>query len=176
MGKKKQSCSFTSKNRTLIVEMSPMIPKHFKPHAAADIVLYGLDNKDKLNILLIKRKYDPFANHWALPGGHVDENDQSIDHTALRELAEETGISGVKLRQFHTFGSPHRDPRGYAITTGYIGIMYDMPKVRGFDDAKSAKWFRLSDLPLLAFDHADIITTSKRYLYDWTNGRINVFV
>jgi len=154
--------------------MSQPIAKYFKPNVAADIVLFGL-NKDKLNVLLIKRKNEPFADSWALPGGHIESTDMSVDHTALRELAEETSVSGVKLRQFHTFSGPDRDPRGYSISIGYIGVIYETPKIKGHDDAKDAKWFRLDNLPKLAFDHAYIIESAHRYLSEWTNSRANLF-
>ena len=172
MGKRK----FTTVNSTLTVEMPVQLVHYFKPKVAADVTLYGLDKLENLHILLIKRKIDPFKNCWALPGGHIEQSDISIDAAALRELAEETGICNVKLRQFQTFGSPNRDPRGYAVTIGYLGVMYELPKVKGYDDAKDAKWFRVNKLPPLAFDHGDIIDISRRCLYEWTNGRISLFV
>ena len=43
-------------------------------------------------ILLIKRKNQPYRNHWALPGGYLDQ-DETTAQGALRELKEETGLS-----------------------------------------------------------------------------------
>ena len=57
---------------------------------------------------------------WALPGGFV-EIDESLDAAVHRELAEETGVTGVPLRQMHTFGAPERDPRGRSISVAYVG-------------------------------------------------------
>jgi len=42
-------------------------------------------------ILLIKRKYDPSAGLWAIPGGHLNLGEKCKDGT-VREFREETGI------------------------------------------------------------------------------------
>ncbi len=43
------------------------------------------------SILLVKRKYDPDANLWAIPGGHLDLGEKCLQG-ALRECQEETGL------------------------------------------------------------------------------------
>jgi 8-oxo-dGTP pyrophosphatase MutT (NUDIX family) len=51
---------------------------------------------DELELLLIKRaehEADPWSGHVALPGGRRDEDDVDLLHTALREAAEEVGIT-----------------------------------------------------------------------------------
>ena len=45
----------------------------------------------KSNVLLIKRKNEPFKDCWALPGGFM-EIDETLVECAKRELKEETGI------------------------------------------------------------------------------------
>ena len=163
---------------TLRVDITPENPRYWRPNVACDIVLLSLDSKDKLHVLLIKRGKEPYENHWALPGGFLDEKDQSLDAGALRELQEETGVCGVKLRQFWSVGNPYRDPRGYSVSICYLGMVYgvDFNDAKGMDDAKDAKWFKLSNLPLLAFDHADVIDKAKKTLYEWTNGRVGKFI
>lgn len=130
-----------------------------KPTLAADIVLFvrnGSDNDEK--VLLIQRKYEPFKDCWALPGGHVDQ-DEPLEVAARRELKEETGIEMEEgsLYQFHTFSAPGRDPRGWTVSVAYVGMLIQEIEPDAGDDAKLAQWFSTKALPELAFDHKDII-------------------
>ena len=108
-------------------------------------------------VLLIERGRDPFAGTWALPGGFVDYGEDP-DQAIVREVAEETGLVGLPLRQFRVFGRPDRDPRGHTVTIVYQAeLVGELPAVIGGDDAASARWFPLDELPLLAFDHERIL-------------------
>jgi len=113
------------------------------------------------HILLIRRSRPPFEGAWALPGGFV-EMDEPLEIAAARELAEETGLTGIPLRQLHTFGDPGRDPRGRTISAVYWGEAPPGTSIKGGDDAAEAGWFPLDALPMLAFDHDKIV----KYLID----------
>src|ERR1700679_358809 len=76
-----------------------------------------------LEVLLVKRKYDPFKSAWALPGGFLDDRDFSLDEAAARELVEETNIGNVYLEQLYTFGDKGRDPRGRTVTVAYLALL-----------------------------------------------------
>jgi 8-oxo-dGTP diphosphatase len=119
-----------------------------------DIVLFTIQGRD-LQILLIKRKVKPFQNHYALPGGFVHE-EESLEHAAIRELGEETGVENVYLEQLYTFGDPGRDPRGRVITVAYYALVPHIQALRAGTDAADAAWFQMADLPPLAFDHQKI--------------------
>ncbi|TKG89617.1 NUDIX hydrolase [Puteibacter caeruleilacunae] len=118
---------------------------------------------DELYVLLIKRKNEPFQGAWALPGGFVDEN-ESLKQACRRELQEETGLNGILLKQFHTFGKPGRDPRGHTVSVAYYGIVNELHNVSGYDDAIDAKWIPLDNLPEMAFDHEEILKKFKSKL------------
>ena len=126
-----------------------------RPAVTTDTILIFRTNNLSY-ILLIERKYDPFCEYWALPGGFV-EMDEDLETACARELKEETGISGIKLTQFHTFGEVNRDPRGRTISVVYWSVIDQIIEPEGGDDAAQAKWFPLNNLPLLAFDHKKII-------------------
>lgn len=82
--------------------------------------------------------------------------EESAEECALRELKEETGVSGCIIKQFHTFTSPERDPRERVITIAYYALM-KWQKAEGADDAEFADWIEIDNLPPLAFDHSEII-------------------
>ncbi len=109
-------------------------------------------------ILLIQRKNPPFALSYALPGGFVDKDENLVD-AAYRELAEETNIKEINLKQFYAFGDRGRDPRGHNVTVVYYGfVIADEVPARAGDDAADLGWFPLNQLPPLAFDHEKIIS------------------
>lgn len=122
---------------------------------AVDIVLFGYVEGD-LKLLLIRRKYAPFENQWAFPGGFVLE-DESIDSAVARELHEETGVTNAFTEQLYTFGSPNRDPRERIISVTYYGLIRpELVTLRADTDTTDARWFSCKALPALAFDHQDI--------------------
>ena len=128
-----------------------------RPMVTVDMLLRR-ETASGAEILLIQRKNPPFANAWALPGGFVDEN-ESLENAAARELAEETGLANLQLRQLHAFGDPGRDPRGHTITIVFGATLPESATIRAKagDDARNIRWFSLDNLPELAFDHAKII-------------------
>lgn len=116
----------------------------------------------QLSILLIERKNEPFKGTWALPGGFI-EAEEALDKAAKRELKEETGLRGVNLEQFQTFGDPKRDPRGRVISIAYMGLVNaSKEKVKADDDAADAQWHSLSKLPKLGFDHKKIVAEASQ--------------
>jgi 8-oxo-dGTP diphosphatase len=115
-------------------------------------------HEGQLEIVLIKRKHDPFKNLWALPGGFVDEQDKTVEQAAARELLEETNVGDVYLEQLFTFGDKGRDPRGRVITVSYLALLLqDNLELRASSDAAGVAWWPVLDLPKLAFDHQRIV-------------------
>ena len=134
-----------------------------RPMVTVDILLIDKEG-DHAEILLIERLNDPFKNHWALPGGFVDENEALLE-AAKRELKEETAVENIELQQFYTFGDPGRDPRGHCISTVYYAFVDKQSvNIKAGDDAKNAAWFKISDLPDLAFDHKEVVNKAKNQI------------
>ncbi|MDZ7605143.1 MAG: NUDIX hydrolase [Cyclobacteriaceae bacterium] len=125
-----------------------------RPAVTTDCII--IRGKDPMEVLLIERKHDPFMGSWALPGGFVDM-DEDLEHGAIRELHEETNLTGVALQQFRTYGKPGRDPRGRTVSVVYYGFHDNHQKAMAGDDAAKVRWFDVNSLPPLAFDHAEIL-------------------
>ena len=128
-----------------------------RPMVTVDAVVFAV-SAGKTEVLLIERKNEPFKGQWAVPGGFV-EIDEELEDAVARELAEETGLTTVRLEQMHTFGKCGRDPRGRQITIVFMGVVTDgCDKVRAGDDAADVRWFNIENLPEnMAFDHNQMV-------------------
>ena len=133
----------------------------------ADVVLFSHDETGQPYVLLIKRRWDPYAGHWALPGGHVDPGEDTED-AARRELAEETGLTEWQhdaLTLVDAYATVGRDPRGRYVTFAYVANAENLPTPTAADDAAEAGWLPVRDVLAdgfpLAFDHARIIGDAK---------------
>jgi 8-oxo-dGTP diphosphatase len=120
-----------------------------------DIVIFALREGD-LQVLLVKRKHPPYEGRWAIPGGYV-EADESLEAAAARELYEETHVQGMHIEQLYTFGEPLRDPRGRVVTVAYFALVPAPIEVEAGDDAAEAQWKSVAHLPVMAFDHDQIV-------------------
>src|SRR6266700_7248207 len=139
------------------------------PRAAltVDCVVFGFD-EGELKALLIQRALEPFKGKWALPGGFV-RVDETIDDAARHELAEEAGLKEVLLEQLYSFGALNRDPRERVVSVAYYALVkLAAHDTRAVTDATEARWFPISKVPKLAFDHAEILNTALARL----NGKV----
>lgn len=64
--------------------------KEFRGHVTAGVALVRPDGR----VLTIEHRA---LRKWLLPGGHVEDSDATLRDAALRELAEETGISSDQV-------------------------------------------------------------------------------
>lgn len=117
---------------------------------------------DTLQILLVRRKYEPYKGMWAIPGGFV-EDDEELEAAAIRELQEETGFVVPAMTQLHTFGKVGRDSRGRTVTVTYYAFADAATQhVQGGDDAAAAEWVYVKDITELAFDHMEMLDLAMK--------------
>jgi|SRR5690606_16794483 len=143
------------------------MPKHALPDTA-DVALFGYESG--WHVLLVRRRWEPYVDYWALPGGYLEPGEDS-ETAARRELAEETSIACNELAFVGHYREPGRDPRGPVTSDAYWGIVPSAtgpiggcPEPEPADDAADARWWNIHRLPPLAFDHADILTDAIHQL------------
>jgi 8-oxo-dGTP diphosphatase len=62
-------------------------------------------------VLLVKRKFEPFKGRWVVPGGFVEDS-ETVEEAARREALEETGVKVKLVKLVGVYSDPKRDPRG----------------------------------------------------------------
>lgn len=135
------------------------MPKPNTPLLAADALIELIDRPGR-PFVLIERANPPFG--WAIPGGFVDIG-ETVEHAAIREAREETGLNVRLTALLGIYSDPKRDPRNHTVTAVYIAEATGMPIAD--DDAKNFGIFTFDTLPAeLAFDHAQVLADYKNYL------------
>ena len=133
------------------------MPRPTTPLLAADIIIELLDEPGR-PIVLIERKNPPHG--WAIPGGFVDVG-ETLEHAAVREAEEETGLK-IKLKALlGNYSDPNRDPRGHTVTAVYVAEAHGSPKAG--DDAKNVQVFDPLKPPALAFDHTLVLADYRKF-------------
>ncbi len=96
-------------------------------------------------VLLVRRKRDPGAGLWSIPGGHVRLG-ETLEEACARELAEETGLEVEPLRPIYAFDYIERDGEG---RVRYHYVVVDLlcrpvgGTLRPGGDAKEVRWIPL---------------------------------
>lgn len=128
--------------------------KHRNPIPTIDAIIHN----DKNQILLIKRKNDPFMDHLSLPGGFVNYGEK-VEDALKREVKEEVSLNIEPLEILGVYSDPARDPRDHIMSIVFICLTIDELKGKAGDDASEIYWINLNELDTfdLAFDHKTIL-------------------
>ena len=148
-------------------------------HISVDCVAFGFDG-ERLKVLLVKRVgHDGEGggfNDMKLPGSLIYQ-DEDLDEAAQSITGQLTGLRHPYIRQFRAFGSPDRtaNPRdvlwlenavkqkiGRIVTVAYLSLIRITGRTRGQFAGHDVAWYKVSDLPELAFDHNHIIAEALR--------------
>lgn len=149
------------------------MPLYFSgSNPTADMVVLTAD-AERPEVLLVRRRHDPFEGSWAIPGGFIESaaphggvfrlDVESPRQAAVRELSEETGVSVAPEAAWPIaiFDAPGRDPRGDVVSHAFVAVHTRADHARAGDDAADARWFEvraaLDGKVHLAFDHLRIL-------------------
>jgi 8-oxo-dGTP diphosphatase len=71
----------------------------------------GREIEGRIEVLLVRRKSEPMAGGWSLPGGAI-ELGETIREACVRETLEETGLTVEALAEVETVDIIQRDEMG----------------------------------------------------------------
>jgi 8-oxo-dGTP diphosphatase len=101
-------------------------------------------------VLLVLRRHDPQKGRWSIPGGSAEPGER-LEHTAAREVLEETGLHVRVGEELWSLRLPIGDGRVYEVHD-FAATVVGGDLAFG-DDAADARWVapaELDDLPLTA--------------------------
>lgn len=129
---------------------------------AVDCIIIGF-NEEELELLCIRRNFEPCLDQWSLMGGFMEKN-ETLDEAAKRVLTELTGLENIYMEQLPAFSEIDRDPVERTISVPYFALI----KIKDFEDKLidkySAHWFPIHDLPELIFDHQLMVESALKRL------------
>ena len=136
---------------------------------SVDCIILGFKDGE-LNVLIIKRKFEPLQGERSLMGGFVREN-ESLNETVSRVVAEYTGIENVYMEQVGAYGDVDRDTGERVISVVYYALI-DMQQ---FDEKlkkqHNAEWININRVGQLIFDHNQFLNDTVKLLRRHTATR-----
>ncbi|PWD98584.1 NUDIX hydrolase [Marinilabilia rubra] len=149
---------------------------------SVDCVIFGFDF-EKLNVLLVDRELkdenngEELFSDLTLTGNHIFEN-ESLENAAARVLFDLTGLENIYLKQFGAFCDPGRlkrpndqawlrasgrDPESRIISVGYYSLLATENVTLKWK-GRNVKWYPVSEVKDLAFDHMVILKSALQAL------------
>jgi len=160
-GSRLQEKKIEGRRRSICGECGYIAYENPLPVAAAVVV------NENAEILLIRRARHPMKGMWCLPCGFA-EKDEQIEEAVLRELEEETHLSGRVGRLLDAVTA-----RNY-FYGNLVMITFEITGVRGApapgDDAQEVGFFPLGDVPPLAFPSQEQAIQRYRELRSGAGG------
>lgn len=101
---------------------------------------------DDEHLLLVRRAHAPYAGHWSLPGGRVEEG-ETVAEAVTRELREETGLEGVCGRLIGWIELLPDEAEGrHLVVLDFEVTLFERSEPVAASDASEARWVHLGDV------------------------------
>ena len=146
----------------------------FECSITVDIAVFGYV-ENRLKLLLTKRTVGGFMDHWLLPGGvmEAEENLQDCAHKVLFAL---TGVRDIHFEQVRVYAALDRHPVKRVITVSFYALV--RPENHSLalrENVEQIDWFDIDGIPEnLGFDHAQIIRDAHQFLKNNLKDRLIV--
>ncbi len=154
----------------------------FNPHVSVDCVILGYDG-EALQVLLSRQSNEAPTEEYhskKLPGRLLYAT-EDIDDAAKDIINQLTGADNHYVRQFRAFGSLQRtsNPKDVhwlenviklkidrIVTIVYLSLVKINNRTHRTFHGQDVSWYKISELPELAFDHNFIIEETLKEVYN----------
>ncbi|GHT04347.1 DNA mismatch repair protein MutT [Bacteroidia bacterium] len=142
--------------------MSPFYLQEDKIYVAVDCIVLGF-KENAINVLTIRRKFEPLKGERSLMGGFVLAN-ESLDETVSRVVFEYTGIQDVYMEQVGAYGDVGRDIGERVISIVYYALI-DMERFdEKLEKKHNAEWVNVNQVGALILDHNRMLTDTFKLM------------
>lgn len=162
---------------------NPFTPDQYLKNVAVDNVIFGYHNKE-LKVLL--QRLTGFTK-WTVTGGYIKKT-ETVMAAADRIAFSRTGLRNLFLQQFRAFGSPERSKDAeftpekissqtgktmdadywifdYFVSIGFYTLTdFSLVSIHKGNFDEEIKWWPITNLPALLFDHKDIVAEALKAL------------
>ncbi len=123
------------------------------------VVVFTLQN-NQLQVLL---QPGDQQTGWELPGCRLIDG-LGLENSAAQCIENLTGLKEVYLEQLYTFGDPGRNPSNQIVSVVYFALLAEDTLSQDHIQKSQAVWQPVRNLPVLAWDHADVLAYALRRL------------
>lgn len=129
---------------------------------SVDCIILGFKDEE-INVLIIKRKFEPLKGERSLMGGFVREN-ESLNETVSRVVSEYTGIENVYMEQVGAYGDVGRDTGERVISVVYYALIDMLQFDEKLRKQHNAEWIHIDNVGQLIFDHNQFLNDTIKIL------------
>lgn len=129
-------------------------------NVSVDVLTLRYNATDReVELAVYPRAKEPYIGQLALPGITLLEGER-LAEAARRAVGEKLGIGVRGLGPLTVFDEPTRDPRGFSLSVAMWAV------ADGTEPHADVQWYALDDVPALAFDHNQMVTSTRQMLTD----------